>query len=133
MASLLATLRQAHQALIDQNPVSVTVSRTALASNGAGGFNAPVAVPQAQPITVRVYEEQPLQNGTRVETDLPGQRQVTKRWGLLAPATADLKADPLTTDEFAVAGLGAFRVKAVVPKRHAGALYGLQAELEQIS
>lgn len=133
MASVAAALRRAHQALIAQNPVEITISRTTLASNNAGGYAAPVAVPQASPITARVYEEQPLQNGSRVETDLPGQVQREKRWGLLAPDTADLKADPQTMDEFTLVGMGHFRLTSVVPKRHAGELYGYQAELEKVA
>jgi hypothetical protein len=127
--NVLATLRKAHQALIDVNPVQIQITRrTRGTANGAPMKNEA----QLGPIKVRIYEESGLQV-SRMQTGLPGTQQRDLAYSLLAPHDADIKADPGVTDEFATAHHGRFRIAEVYPLMYDGQLYGKRAPLERLS
>lgn len=128
MSDPVEALRAMQQAKIQENPVQITITRTAKVRQG-GGFaeGEPEAV---GPLTVRVYQSNTRRNpqvGSLAGT------QERQGWGLMADHTADLKDGPLITDLFEVADIGRFTIKQVRPLKTLGAVYGYQAELEKVT
>ncbi len=126
----LRALRRAQQAMIAQNPSTITITRTRLTPQAGGLLPATSTV---GPLLVRVYQGE-LRAQDVLGTVAPaGIQQRNTGWGLLAPWDADLAADPDVTDTFSVAGLGQFRIQEVYPQRFAGQAWGLRAALERVS
>ncbi len=114
---------------ISQNPVTIIITRTEKVEVG-GGFAENTA--QVGPFTVRIFQ-QANKSGAGLDSELVGTRSVNPSWGLLADWQADLRAGPNVRDEFEVAGLGFFVIKAVYPQKIQGQVVGYQAELEKVS
>lgn len=113
---------------IQQNPVSVTITRTKKEARD-GGF---VEVTSTHgPFAVRVFPAGGRSPG--LVSDLPGRKFEDDTWGLLADYTADIQAGPNVVDEFDVPGLGHFQVTAVYPQVVQGQIVGYQADLKKVS
>lgn len=125
----IEALRAAHERLITENPVTITINRTQQVEAG-GGFSRTPSV--AGPFIVRVFQRQNKAFSKEVSA-VAGKKQVDLGWELLADYRADIQAGPRVKDEFDVPGLGNFVVNAVRPQRAFGQLVGYQADLEKVS
>lgn len=125
--SVIAGLRQGHREIVRINPTSITITRTTK-SDLDGGYAQTVT--SVGPITVRLYQET-NQAGQAIQDD-SGRRLDEVRWGLIAEAGTDIRAEPLVRDEFTVPGLGRFRIEHVYPMRVAGQAFGVHAALTRI-
>ena len=113
---------------VSQNPVSIVITRTEKAET-EGRFAENTT--QVGPLTVRIFQINKA--GVRLDSGIAGTRSVDPDWGLIADWQADLRAGPNVRDEFEVAGLGFFVIKAVYPQKIQGQVVGYQAELEKVS
>lgn len=125
--SELELRRRTHKALIDENPMTITIQRVEKVAAG-GGFSEVHG--QRGPYTVRVFAKR---SNPQPVADLAGRKQVDAGWGLLADYQADLKAGPNVKDEFDAQGLGHFLIANVHPLLYQGSVVGYQADLERVS
>ena len=125
----MVALRRKHTSwVIQQNPTTITISRTEKTDVG-GYFDETKS--KVGPLTVRIY-----QYGTWTPQEistLAGTKQVDRTWGMLADWQADIKAGANVLDEFDVFGIGGFRVMEVYPQVVNGNLVGYQLVLEKVS
>lgn len=125
----LVAMRRDHiKWVIQQNPVTITIQRTTKARSG-GGFTQAQSI--VGPFTIRVFE-QGTNRAAREVSAVAGTKGEDPGWGLLADYLADIQASPLVKDEFDVAGLGHFVVKAVAPQLALGQVVGYQVDLERV-
>lgn len=125
----IEALRAAHERLINENPVTVTINRTQQIAAG-GGFS--LVTSTVGPFTIRVFQQSNRASDVKVSATI-GEKHVDRSWGLLADHLADIQAGPRVKDEFDIPGLGHFVVDAVRPQRAFGQLVGYQADLEKVS
>ncbi len=126
--NLIATMKNAQAQVIAENPVQITIRRTTKVAEG-GGFNEHAS--NVGPFTVRVYQQKAV--NSQETSALVGTKYVSKSWGLLTDYQADVQASPTIKDEFDVADVGRFVVKAVYPQKIQGEIWGYQADLEKVS
>jgi hypothetical protein len=125
----LVTLRRNNTTwAINQNPTSITISRTGKVRQG-GGFKAIETI--IGPLTVRISPKKSRSLNT-TKTDTIGTRQ-EQVWFMIADYQADVKDGPETTDEFDVSGLGHFIVKNVYPQMVNSQVVGYQVDIEKVS
>lgn len=130
-------LRRAHQNLIADNPVEITIERVTRIREGGGWREVPTTVGT---FIGRIYQEN---TGSRIDDDTvttAGIRREDARWGLLAPTTmtnpgdvviaTDLRSDPQQRDTITTA-LGTFEVTEVYPRQDNGEVWGWQANLQR--
>lgn len=119
-------LRSAHLRSIDLDPVVVSFVRKIEVKVGSRKtyVDQPVG-----PLRVRIFQDRYQSELTTTGT--VGSVDIGRRWGLLAPHDADLKADQPTPDEFVVAGVGRFRLRDIIPHRYKGETWGIEADLER--
>lgn len=121
-------MRRAWRRSIDENPTTITITRTERLDRG--GYYEQVTR-QVGPFRVRI-----VQWGRRspvLVADRAGEKMVQPQWGLIAEHTADIRAGPNVTDEFTTPDGRRWRVAGVYPRYVAGQLVGLRADLEQVS
>lgn len=119
-------LREGHQRLIAENPVTITVLRTRKVPQD-GGFDQVEST--GGPYTCRiVLQSTGVPN--RVE-HLAGIMELDRRWMLLAPHDADLQAGPHVEDRFTVNG-ETWRIKAVYRRTVHGEVASQECELERV-
>jgi hypothetical protein len=112
---------------ISLNPVTINIKRTEKIE-ADGGFTESES--QLGPYIVRIFKQK---NSNQKEmSTLAGTKEVDDSWGMLADYTVDLKAGPNVKDEFDVAGLGHFLIKATNPQLVEGQIAGYQADLEKV-
>lgn len=140
MATLIDTLRSAHEALIAENPTPITVTRTAKVRDGGGFRETTVNVGT---FTGRIYQRGIGRSGHNADVSVAGLRDRDNRWGLAAPATmlapdgvtvipTDLRAGPNVLDVIEHA-LGRFEIRGVYPNQDAGEIWGWRADIERVS
>jgi len=124
-----AAIRSEHiKRTIDENPVSVTITRTTKVKD-KGGFRQEQST--LGPYTVRVHQGS---GGVAKTFDkVGGRKHEDAAWGLLAGPEADIRADELTLDTFEAPSIGKFEVTSVTPQVVKGTLCGLQAELKKVN
>ncbi len=116
------SLRAAHSRTIAENPVQITLTRTVQVSDGAGGTF--IQTSAIGPLTVCLV---PVKQ--RAQTmDLVSGSLTLAPWSLLAAWNADVQAG----DTFAAGGRS-YRVRRIIPRQAAGVVWGLQADLEEVS
>lgn len=131
-------LRRAHQNLIADNPVEITIERVVRIREGGGWRQEATTVGT---FIGRIYQEN---TGSRIDDDTvttAGIRRDDARWGLLAPPTmtdtddaevdTDLRSDPQQRDTITTA-LGTFEVTEVYPRQDNGEVWGWQANLQRV-
>lgn len=118
---VLAAKRAAHEALIAEDPTTITIHRSGQVNDGIGGVI--VIDEDLPPFTGRLLPES---STTRTrQTDVgPVEEQA---WELLAPADADISDAAGVNDEFDALGKR-FRVVRVRPLRWKAQVYGYQAD-----
>ena len=118
--------RKANQQLIEENPVVITIKRTAFVQNASGGRDEQVSV--LPPFRGRIV---PAKQQVRKIADEAG-IALTSAWLLIAPWNADIRASSETSDTFQTSGKE-YRVTRVVPRKFAGLTYSIHAILEEVS
>lgn len=129
-AQALRALRAAHRRLIEQDGVTITVTRRERLPDARSGGLTEVTSTKG-PYRVRVHrlrEALPREVST-----LEGTKQVQVVYRLQADDTVDLRAGAQVEDTFDAAGFGRFRVLAVYALRYDGEVYGYEADLELVS
>ena len=125
----LEALRKANKDAINQNPVSITVTRKTSADSSTTGGLA-ITPTTVGPYTVRIYsrarEPQIVSSQAGTKNEDPG-------WGMLTDHLFEPKASSRIEDSFTVTGLGDFVIKHVFPWRLMGSIVGYQASLEKVS
>ena len=118
---VLAAKRAAHEALIAEDPTTITVHRSGQMDDGAGGV-----MPIDEDLPPFVGRLLPESSTTRTrQTDVgPVEEQA---WQLLAPADADISDAAGVNDEFDALGKR-FRVVRVRPLRWKAQVYGYQVD-----
>lgn len=125
-ALALVALRWAHEAAIVVDPVTVAIHRVERVDDGAGGYLTRES--DLPPFTGRL-----LESGRVLQERASEAGSVTLRaWTLYAPADADVKRTPTTTDSFTLPDGRRFEVVRVRPLTYRGAVYGYQAECVEI-
>lgn len=128
MADLVTLRRNNTIWSINQNPVTITITRTEkVETEGHFADN----TSQIGPFTVRLFQAN--EQDVKTKTQLPGTKMIDAGWGLLADWQSDLRAGPNVRDEFEVPGQGFFVVKSVHPQKIQGQVVGNQVTLERVS
>lgn len=120
----LDLMRQTHQALINENLVSVTVHRVEYLDDAAGG-----RYKRESDLPAFIGRLVPGQSRQVIDTEA-GQVQEASML-LLAPWDADVRAGSDVQDTFTANGRS-YRVRQVTPRRWQGEVYGVQAALEEV-
>jgi hypothetical protein len=137
--SLVATLQAAHEELIEENPLDVTITRVEKIREG-GGFNNVTST--VGTIRARLYQEATGRQGGEEGTSTAGKIGTDARWGLLCPAEmtapggatipTELRFGPNVQDSFETP-LGRFEITAVYPRQDEGEIWGWQATVQRIT
>ena len=112
---------------INQNPTTITISRTEKVKDG-GGFKEVKS--SMGPLTIRIYPQK-SSNQTEVSA-LAGTKQINAGWGMSADYLADVRAGTNVSDEFTAQNCR-FKIVAVNPELLNGAMVGYQCDLEKIN
>lgn len=120
--------RTSRRRIIAGNPTTITIHRV---DNPVEGSHRGEVRSIVGPFTVRIYW-QGTAAATEVNSD-PGSMVVDRQPSLIADETADLRAGAYVTDEFDVAGVGHFRIRAVHPATVGGEIVGYVAALEMVN
>ena len=120
--------RASRRRIIARNPTTITIHRV---DNPVEGSHRGEVESTVGPFTVRIYW---LGTATASEVNSdPGSKIEDRQPSLIADETADLRAGAYVTDEFDVAGVGHFRIRAVHPATVGGEVVGFAAALEMVN
>lgn len=126
MRQQVETLRRANQAVINQDPIEVSVQRRQWADNGAGGRQAVDST--LGPYTARVYYRRPED---RLDVNEAGGRY-RDEIGVLLPHDADVRAGDDVEDVIVTADGRRLRVRAVMVRTWAGERWAVQAVCQEV-
>jgi hypothetical protein len=129
MNQLVRTLAKAHQALIEENPVEVTITYKIKEREGGGWRDRTEVV---GPIRARLYQEATGRTGGVEATSTAGKQLIDARWGLITGPTADLRAGVDVKGTFETP-LGRFEIIEVYPRQDLGEVWGWQAVVQRAS
>lgn len=125
--SSIENLRRAHKKLIDFNPSIITIKRERKIEKD-GGLE--IIREEIGNIRVRIFLE-----GEHVVPSLirglAGEKDIERKWGLIAEWNADIQASPYVQDRFSCE-LGDFEVVQVSEMIFGGECWGKYVELRRI-
>lgn len=137
--TLVATLQAAHEELIEENPIDVTITRVEKVREAGGFRNVETEVGT---IRGRLYQEATGRTMGDEATTTAGKIGQDARWGLLCPAEmtapdgstvpTQLRFGPNVQDSFETP-LGDFEVIAVYPRQDEGEIWGWAATVQRIT
>lgn len=144
--ALVDTLRAAHAALIEENPIDALIHRTERIREG-GGFR---EVKQyVGLVRGRLYQEASGRAGAEETTTVPGTLHTEARWGFVCmptmlpvdpetgvvvpavePIDTEIRSGAHVTDRFEHPRFGTYKITSVYPREDAGVVWGWGASVE---
>lgn len=123
--SLLTSIRNGCEVLIDQNPSTIIITRTTRTDDGAGGYSEATSTLTAQ--TVRIFNKK-----TRVLNVSDGGWHSQRVVEMLAKYNADVKPkSAVNTDKF-IYNTKTYTIKSVTDRLINGSIACKRCELEEI-
>lgn len=113
---------------ISQNPVTISINRTAKIRQG-GGFKEVKST--VGPFVVRIFQGRQQQLTT--SSEMIGTQSKGRTYSLLAPHDADIRSGTDVLDTFEAPGIGSFKVSEVIQEIVAGQVCGYQVDIERVS